>query len=315
MNAETKPESIEKLEVIEEKDGSVTVELPESMQSPDPQDEERHAEGGDVNDDDHPDDTDAIREARRNRRKAKKEYIKRTNQEKDQRLTLITRRNQELEERINSLERKTHGADIARFDKAIEDEKYRYQYAQKKMQEATDNSDGAALIKFQEMWYDSRRKIESMEDYKVRATQNTSNDSGPANPRLVRLAKDWMERNDWYDPNAKDEDTEIAKVIDNRLVAEGWNPETEEYWDELDNRLQKRLPHRYTYQDDDTSRRRPRSVVTGSGRESVRRGGGNSFVLEPEQVRAMKDAGYWDDPVKRDNMIKRYAANARNNRS
>ena len=36
------------------------------------------------------------------------------------------------------------------------------------------------------------------------------------------------------------------------------------------------------------------------------------FVLEPEQVRAMKDAGFWDDPVKRAKMIKRYAEQSRN---
>jgi hypothetical protein len=34
-------------------------------------------------------------------------------------------------------------------------------------------------------------------------------------------------------------------------------------------------------------------------------------MLEPDQVRAMKDAGFWDDPVKRNSMIKRYAAEAR----
>jgi hypothetical protein len=121
-----------------------------------------------------------------------------------------------------------------------------------------------------------------------------------------------MNRNDWYDPAANDEDTAIAKVIDGKLAQEGWDPGSSEYWDELDRRLQKRLPHRYTDSVDDHSRRsRPRSVVTGSGREV---GGGSSrqtFVLSPEQVRAMKDAGMWDDPQSRARMIKRYAQEAR----
>jgi len=38
-------------------------------------------------------------------------------------------------------------------------------------------------------------------------------------------------------------------------------------------------------------------------------------VLEPEQVRAMKDAGMWDNLEKRNRMIKRYAQEARNKRS
>ena len=51
--------------------------------------------------------------------------------------------------------------------------------------------------------------------------------------------------------------------------------------------------------------------MTSSGRENAASAGGRqSFQLEPEQVKAMKDAGFWDDPKKRLSMIKRYAAQA-----
>lgn len=313
MSIEAK-DKIDDLNVVEEKDGSVTVDLPDHLadHTDDGGSDGAQDSDGDV---DHPDDTAAVREARRNRRRAKKDYIKRTNEEKDQRLGLMQRRNQELEDRLAVLERKTHGADMARYEKAMEDEDYRMRYAQQKMQEATDNSDGAAFTKAQELWYDSRRKLEAMNNYKDQVARAGSQESAPANPKLVRLANGWMERNSWYDPEAGDEDTQIAKVIDNRLVAEGWDPASQDYWDELDTRLQKRLPHRYTRNTDEPSRRSPRSVVTGSSRESSGRVNGNQFVLEPEQVRAMKDAGFWDDPEKRNRMIKRYAIEARNRRS
>ena len=313
MSTDTK-EIIDDLNVVEETDGSVTVDLPDHLAnlSEDGGPDGSQDSDGDV---DHPDDTAAVREARRNRRRAKKDYIKRTNEEKDQRLGLMQRRNQELEDRLAVLERKTHGADMARYEKAMEDEDYRMRYAQQKMEEATSNSDGAAFTKAQELWYDSRRKLEAMNNYKEQVARASSQESAPANPKLVRLANGWMERNSWYDPDAGDEDTQIAKVIDNRLVAEGWDPATQDYWDELDNRLQKRLPHRYTRNTDEPSRRSPRSVVTGSSRESSGRVNGNQFVLEPEQVRAMKDAGFWDDPEKRNRMIKRYAIEARNKRN
>jgi hypothetical protein len=305
-------QNTEELNVVEEKDGSVTVDLPDHLADHSDEPGTSQDDGGD---EDHPDDTDAVRKARSNRRRAKKEYIKRTNEEKDQRLGLLQRQNQELMERLSVVERKTHGADLARYEKAMEDEEYRLRYAQKKMQEATDNSDGEAFTKAQELWYDSRRKLEAMHSYKEQAAKSSSQDSAPANPKLVRLANSWMERNSWYNPDAGDEDTQIAKVIDNRLVAEGWDPASQDYWDELDNRLQKRLPHRYTRTTDEPSRRSPRSVVTGSSRESSSPSGGNTFVLAPEQVRAMKDAGFWDDAQKRNKMIKRYAQDARNNRS
>lgn len=304
-------EKQEQIEVAEEADGSAVVELPESL-APEPQESSQEAAGDDGGDVDRPGDSDAVREARRARRRAKKDLVRRTNEEKDQRLEMLKRQNSELMERLSVVERKTHSSDLARLDKAIEDEELRFRYAAQKMKDATSASDGESFGRAQEMWYESRRKVEALRGLKDRAAQATKQ-QGAANPQVTRLANTWMERNDWYDPSSNDEDTSIAKVIDRKLTEDGWDPASSDYWDELDRRLQKRLPHRYTDAADDQHRRsRPRSVVTGSGREV---GGGSSrstFVLSPEQVRAMKDGGYWDDPQKRASMIKRYAQEARN---
>jgi hypothetical protein len=137
---------------------------------------------------------------------------------------------------------------------------------------------------------------------------------------VQRQAANWMERNSWYDPGGKDEDSQIALIVDKKMAAEGWVPADPDYWEELDNRLQKRLPHLYNSderQERDTPVRRPRSVVTGSGRENAASSGGSktSFTLSADQVKAMKDAGMWDDPEKRARMIRRYATDARQQRS
>ena len=320
MSTETQ-EKLEDIKVSEEKDGSVTVDLPDHIQSPDAQDEAddkddgqeaAHADGGDADDQDHPDDTEAIRTARRNQRRARKEMIKQKNAEKDIRLQNLQRQNQELMERLSVVERKTQSADLARIDKALEDKELRLQYAKMKMAEATSNSDGDAFSKAQDMWYEVRREIESIKALKDQAVRANSNQPIQDNREMQRQAAKWMDRNPWYDPNGDDEDVEIAKVVDQRLVKEGWNPNSSEYWEELDRRLQKRIPHRYTDDIDERPTRRPRSVVTSSGRENINGSGArNTFTLSPEQVRAMKDAGFWDDPDKRNKMIKRYAQEAR----
>jgi hypothetical protein len=309
------------IKVMEEKDGGAVVELPDHLAQNDEGEgeEEQRAEGGAAGDDgedaDHPDDTEAIRAARRARRKAKREYVKQTNAEKDVRLQNLLRQNQELQERLSVVERKTNSADLARMDKVIEDKELRLQYAKMKMAEATSASDGEAFAKAQDMWYETRREVENlraMKDSAVKSVQSAPTDD---TRELQRQAGRWMERNPWYDPQGDDEDSEIAKVIDQKLVKEGWNPNQSEYWEELDKRLQKRLPHRYTDDTDERpTRARPRSVVTSSGRENFSGNGSkNSFILKPEQVRAMKDAGFWDDKEKRAKMIKRYAIEARNN--
>jgi hypothetical protein len=108
------------IKVSEGADGSATVDLPDGIdnlqtEEQEPQEEVEAAEGGAIDDDaDQPDDTEAIRAARRARRRAKKEYIKQSNVEKDIRLQNLQRQNQELQERLAVVERKTHSSELAR---------------------------------------------------------------------------------------------------------------------------------------------------------------------------------------------------------
>jgi hypothetical protein len=316
MTTETKEEEIK---ISEEKDGSVIVEGPQDMFPEEEAQEEKEpqmAEGGDAEEEeDQPDDTDSVREARRARRKAKKEYIKKVNQEKDQRLVFLQRQNQELMERLAALEKRSHTSDLAQIDKAMRDEETRLNWARAQMKEATDNSDGQAFIKAQEVYENARKRMEMIQSAKSRAEQSAPQ-STKTEPEVQRLAYQWMEKNPWYDPDGDDEDSRIAKRLDTQLAEEGYNPATPSYWNELDRRLQRKLPHIYTDETEEPQvRRAPKSVVTGSEREV---GGGSSrttFTLTPDQVKAMKDAGFWDDPVMKKKMIARYANYAKQQRS
>jgi len=315
----TTENELDKIKVTEEADGSAVIDLPDSIESPDEQEDDREmAVGGsaDHGDDDvAPEDETEYQRARREKRRAKRDLAKKTGVEKDMKLQHLERKNQELMERLSVVERKTHSADLARIDKAIEDQELRLQYAKMKIAEAASAADGNAMTDAQEMMYEARRQIEALASFKKSAVEPRQTQGNVPDPRLQRLAANWMEKNDWYDPSGRDTDSKIAKQIDETLVAEGWNPTSQDYWEELDNRLHKYLPHKYNDSTDvRSSTKRPRSVVTSSGRESVNGSTNrNTFVLKPEQVRAMKDAGFWDDPDKRSKMIKRYAQEARNN--
>jgi hypothetical protein len=310
------------IEVKEAVDGSASVDLPDGIPNPqaqeagddsdDDRDEQKSADSGDA-DDDHPDDSDALRAAKRDRRRTKKQLVRQTNVEKELKLQMLERQNQELIQRLSVVERKTHSADLARIDKAIEDSELRINYAKMKLSEAAESRDGNAMAKAQEMWMEARQQAESLRNLKKSATQPRQESSIP-DPRLQRNAADWMERNSWFNPDGKDLDSKVAKQVDEQLTSEGWDPTSKDYWEELDNRLQKYVSHRYNANTDENpnQRSKPRGIVTGSGRESASRAGGkNTFTLSPEQVRAMKDAGFWDDSEKRNKMIKRYAAEAR----
>lgn len=316
-------ENQDEIAIVEGQDGSATVDLPENMLDGDEGGDQNAAkdaknEGGSVQDDDadHPDDDDELRAAKRGRRRAKKDLIRKTNQEKDLRLQQLQRENEEFKRRLTQLERNTKSADLVRIDKSIEDAQTRLEYAKMKLAEATQNGDGEAMVEAQTLWQQAQEETRQLTSLRQQADQELrkpqQNDNGDLpDPTVQRLAAQWMRRNKWYNPAATDTDSRIAKKIDELMVTEGWNPTDPDYWEELDSRLQSKLPHRYNDSNDNDTRdvRRPRNVVGSAGREASAAYGGSNrtqFVLSPERVKAMKEVGAWDNPERKARMVKQF---------
>jgi hypothetical protein len=309
MATDTKEEL--ELSVQEEKDGSAVVDLTETMLSDDvnEQNTEKISDGDvDTEDLDHPDDDQELREAKRNRRKAKRQAVRATSREKDLRLQQLQRENEEFKRRLSNVERETKQSQISRIDKNIEDSQVRLEYAKMKLKEAAENSDGEAMVEAQTLWRQAEDQLAQLQGIKQRASNDF--DNSPADvpdPVIQRNAADWVRRNPWYNPEGNDSDSRVAKKVDELLAVEGWNASDPDYWDELDSRLQKSLPHRYNVNTNESSVvRKPRNVVGSSGREASAAYGGNnrsSFVLSPERVKAMKEVGAWDNPDRKKKMI------------
>jgi hypothetical protein len=316
------------LAVMEAQDGSATVEIPDNLlDSADDGDnivenaQETQPEKVENDDAETPGDSEELRAAKRNRRRAKKDLIRKTNQEKDIQLMQLRRENEEFRRRLGQLERNTKAEQLTRIDKGIEDANVRVEYAKMKLAEATQNQDGEAMVEAQTLWQNAQEEVRNLNALRERADhelRQPQQQEPVQNTEVQRLASQWMRQNDWYNPNGKDQDSRIAKKIDELMAAQGWNPADPDYWQELDSRLQKELPHRYNDSNDDDSRgvRRPRNVVGSSGREASAAYGGSNrsqFVLSPERVKAMKDAGAWDNPERKARMIKQFIAYDRAN--
>jgi len=190
-----------------------------------------------------------------------------------------------------------------------------------KLAEATQNQDGEGMVEAQTLWQTAQEEMRNLASLREQADKELRQPKQQVqmpNPRVQRNAAQWMKRNNWYNPSAQDPDSRVAKKVDELMVTQGWDPADPDYWDELDARLQKELPHRYNGSNDDESRevRRPRNVVGSSGREASSAYGGvnrTQFVLSPERVRAMKEAGAWDNPERKARMIKQFVEYDRQN--
>ena len=151
-----------------------------------------------------------------------------------------------------------------------------------------------------------------------RVKESVGNTATPRNDTVVNMkARQWAAENPWFNPSSNDPDSAIAKTVDASLVSEGFDPSTDRYWDELDRRVSKYLPHHFTDDAEDgytgPQKSGRRSPPVGGSRGTTP--GKTQVYLSTERVNALKDAGAWDDPVKRDNMLRRFAEWDRNNKA
>ena len=223
------------MQVEESQDGGAIVALPAGELSPQAENNDENqnldaktsdlgdegddsgAQAQDNQNDDYDDDREAIRAARREERKLKKQIHKEKARESNYLISALKKQNAELADRLAAVERKTSGAELARVDKAIEDAGVQVEYAKMKMKEAVNGRDGDSLARAQDMWYEAKRKLESLESIKQNATKQMSQPQQNINvpdPMVQKMAADWMEANPWYDPQGRNEESMIAQTLD-----------------------------------------------------------------------------------------------------
>ncbi len=106
----------------------------------------------------------------------------------------------------------------------------------------------------------------------------------PAQPaRPDPKAEKWAERNDWFGENKIM--TQAAFVIDQDLKTEGLNPDTDDYYEELDKRIIAEFPHKFNKQVNEGGSR-VASASTSASRSSKQ--GRRTVKLSPSQVAMAK---------------------------
>jgi len=301
------PEEVEDHEAVE-----VEVNSEHSEEETESQEDDNAAE--EQSDDE--DEREQIREARREERRLKKELAKQREASAKHKISALEKRNEDLAKRLAAVENTAASYQFAQLDKQVEDEATRVEYAKMKMLQAAQAGDVNAQMEYLEQLTDAKQRLSQVQHYQKQqleaAKTPRQNVPNPTTEDVQKNATQWLKKNSWYDPQARDTDSRIAKVVDQELAADGWDPSDPEYWDELDNRLQSRLPHRYTSKGGMNKRS---SGPTASSRvANTNSAKPNTITLSRERVSAIKDAGAWDDVEKRNKMIRAYAAYDRANK-
>lgn len=305
-------EKDEDLKLHEQEDGSAVVGDPPEVKPTETEGDEKLSSSDESHEDEagHAEETAEEAEARRQRnrerraqnKESRKNYIESLKRELASRDAVIN----DLSTRVASVEQRNVGSQLAQVDGAIKEAEQYYNHFKSINQQAIEQANGAAATDAQEKMMLARDRYNMLQNAKKQMSQQATRPP-PLDPRLKANAEAWMSKNEWYDPSGQDMDSDVVLKLDDRLVKEGWNPTTQEYWEELDARVKKYLPHRNNSGYNGTavgSGSKPRVPVGGSDQGS--NGNKGSYRLSAERVQALKDAGSYDDPVKRADAIKRF---------
>jgi hypothetical protein len=260
------------------------------------------------------DDEDVRRDAKRSERQRRKQNQRFARDKTREEMQWLVQQNQSLQQRLENIENQTLNFQKGSLDQDYQQALYGVTAAENQLAKAIEIGDGARVPEL------LRQRDRALADaaHINRVKESVGNTATPRNDTVVNMkARQWASENPWFNPSSNDPDSAIAKTVDASLVSEGFDPTTDRYWDELDRRVSKYLPHHFTDDAEDgytgPQRSGRRSPPVGGSRGTTP--GKTQVYLSTERVNALKDAGAWDDPVKRDNMLRRFAEWDRNNKA
>jgi hypothetical protein len=268
------------------------------------------------------DEREAIRERRRleklERKDRRDQAIKRDKLELD----FLRKRNDDLERRVSLQEHRAHQVDLGTYDAHIASAAKEAEMAERviaKAVEAGNGKDVAQALKYRDQ---AMQKVQQLQYAKQQAAQQRPQPQGQQlDDMTMHYANEFIKENPWYDSQGRDEDSAIVIAIDQSLAKDGYNPQSEEYWDELRKRAARRLPEKFKTERQSNGRdsreeRTPRGgPAVGSGREHAPASTRKEIYVSPERKQALIEAGVWDDPVLRMKYVKRYAEYDRTNKA
>lgn len=267
---------------------------------------------------------------RRAERQAKKERIKAEREENRELKAEVRRLASKVDElggtvdtRLTGVEKRVASGDVTAIDNRLDVLRRIHANAKVKRSEAMTAGNGTEFDQADQIIRDSEIEYSKLTDRRAaliaagptgerKAETRQEEKQDRPDPKVARLANAFIASFPEYDPEGSDADSLIVQALDSAVLADGFDPRTQEYWDELADRVRDRIPEWDEESKPNGTRRqangrpRARATVQGSGRDGGGEGGGAKYVISAARVQAMKDAGKWDDLAKRDKQIKEY---------
>jgi len=162
--------------------------------------------------------------------------------------------------------------------------------AKARFKSAYDAGESDAVVSAQEELTNAKLKVDRVNNIKLTPLQEDEVDVQPRNtaPTVDPKAQDWQARNSWFGDD--EEMTSFALGLHQKLVKQGVNPQSDEYYEKIDSRMRQVFPESFDegeLEQEEEKPRRKTNVVAPATRSTAPK----KIVLTQTQVALAKRLG------------------------
>lgn len=222
----------------------------------------------------------------------------RQRKEREEQIQELIKQNELLKQNLETKSKDLTNVTNTTLTKGEEHLEKNIELARQAYLEAFDSGDKEKALNAQEALADAKAELKNIQNWKGRLArqqeveqQQVVQQPEPTSqyaPQVDTKAQEWAERNDWFGQDTVK--TAAALALDGELKNEGYDPNDDEFYEEIDRRMQKSFGQTSDRVQDNTPE--PAQVVSGSSRSSPN--SGKKVKLSKEDVRL---ATKWGIPL------------------
>ena len=150
-----------------------------------------------------------------------------------------------LQEENNKLKGSVNKNQTALLEQAKKTASAELEQAKKAYKTAYEAGDADAVVAAQESLTNVKIKTDKLNNFKLPSLQNkeTPVEQKVSSPQVDQRAVDWAKKNTWF--GTDDEMTSLALGLHNKLVKQGVNLQSDEYYEAIDARMQQLFPDNF----------------------------------------------------------------------
>jgi len=183
----------------------------------------------------------------------------------------LERLSQRLVEENKKLKESEYKSQAALLENAKKSAEAEINAAKRAYKRAYDAGDSDKVLAAQDRLSTAKIKADKLEEFKLPQEEYTlpvdspEQESAPQPVQIDEKTRTWQKENPWF--NEDEEMTSFALGLHNRLVKEGVDPQTDEYYERINVRMREVFPE--NFEDEPEVRRRSNNVVAPATRSTA----------------------------------------------